>query len=1000
MKTAIIHISDFHIKETDNLIYEKINKMVSALNVIGSVDKYIIIFTGDLAHSGKINEYKKANKITGFLYNKIKEISKDNMVDFYMVPGNHDMVLNESSRKCDDILKYYKNKIINQKLEDEIELFDNFYNESKIRMSSKKDKIIDKIIIESGKLRIQLNLINSAFFSTLEPNDKEIHFFPLDRIDSLDCLENLNITVMHHTYESYHESCKNALEKKIYESTDLLLTGHNHFSQTKTISINGQANLIESCGGEINFHDQFSQDKFNTIVIENDNLICEGYSFIWDGHKNMFFHEKILPATSLKRKGELYPIQSYIDELHDDLGNHGKDFTKYFIFPKLTRNNSSNYGDKEEIIDEDEFIKEILSKKMVYIYGKHNAGKTTLLKKLYIDFLEKYVPLKFDILPSMTYKANKFIKNIFEDQYGSDTVKYEKFLQLPKSKKIIFIDNIDLLLKRDHFNVNSFYNILKENFEYIVISTSIKNDNIEDILENELLNDYESNFYEINPFFIKKRSELVKNVCEANNIYNKREINKINNIVDKFIHNNSNLFSLTPSFLVKYIQYFTADNQYEYVKGENYFNKIFEYDLSEALLAGCQKSDLETYFTIYEEISYYMFKNKKDVLPIEDIRKIIETYNNEYGMKLKCDNVIEVGKKAKIIKLNEDYNIFFINKNHLAYFIAKRLFSITQNEGNYDDVHYVLKNICFSINSNIIMFYIYLSNSINVINKLYDYIKDILDDIESLDLDTLNIPFLKKKEVTEIELPSEQDREEAETNIEKAEQQVYETEELTALGIFDYDESESENFTNKINRSFTYLEMICKSIPSFYSKLKLDMKNKFKQAVYLYPEKLAYVGLVPINNSFEQICDWFMNRIEEEKTKDENLKKMSRENVEAFLQNYGIAITLSLFDHFAEMCSTSLTLDFMTSGEYKKSTNKLQRLMMLELEAPLEKFIKEAENMMKETNDLLIKHMVRLIVRKHLFSNKSLAYNDKQTIANKFFNNKYRKEYLLKDLNE
>ena len=159
MKTALIHISDFHIKEQDHFIKNKIDKMISALNVLGQIDKYIIIFSGDLANSGKINEYKKSKFITGNLLYGIKKISNNEKVEFFMVPGNHDMILKKNSRKCEDILSYYEDKKIDEMMENEIHLFDNFYKESNVRMSNKKDKIVDSHFINSGKIKIQVNAI-------------------------------------------------------------------------------------------------------------------------------------------------------------------------------------------------------------------------------------------------------------------------------------------------------------------------------------------------------------------------------------------------------------------------------------------------------------------------------------------------------------------------------------------------------------------------------------------------------------------------------------------------------------------------------------------------------------------------------------------------------------------------------------------------------------------------------------------------------------------------
>lgn len=44
MKIAILHLSDFHIKEGDRFLIEKINGIISSLNILGTVDDYIIVF--------------------------------------------------------------------------------------------------------------------------------------------------------------------------------------------------------------------------------------------------------------------------------------------------------------------------------------------------------------------------------------------------------------------------------------------------------------------------------------------------------------------------------------------------------------------------------------------------------------------------------------------------------------------------------------------------------------------------------------------------------------------------------------------------------------------------------------------------------------------------------------------------------------------------------------------------------------------------------------------
>lgn len=995
MKTAILHISDFHIKENKNIRFEKIDKMINSLNVLGKVDKFIIIFSGDLAYSGKINEYKNANTITGKIFNQIKNISNGEEVVFLMVPGNHDMILESSYRKCDDILNYYKSGVIYEKLNEEIHLFDNFYKYSKVRMSKNKDKIIDNYFLKSGSIKIQVNLINTAYFSTLKQDDKELHYFPLERLESLSKFADLNITVMHHTTESYNCICKNKLEQKIYLSTDILLTGHNHFSQTKQVSINGNKNLLESCGGEIDFYNFNSNDVFNVLVLDNETLMCNGYSFTWNENENIFKHELILANYKIKKYNELSPLDDYVNNLHNDQGNRGKDFTKYFIFPKLTKKNSSDYCINIDFTLENEFIEEIIKNKKIVILGKNYSGKTILLKKLYLSFVESYIPLFFDVFPSMKIDFKNFIRKLFIDQYGEDEIKYEKFLQTPKEKKIIFIDNIDFLVNCKHNRIDEFYKILSENFEFIVVTATSLKTTISEKIKKIFFNEDDFNEYEINPFFLKKRNELITNICIANNINDQKDIEKINNIIDTLYRNNNGLFTLNPSFLIKYTQYFTMDNQYEYVKGEQCFNKIFESEIYEALLTGCSKDELEEYFTIFEFVAYAMFKGKKDTLEISEIKNIVAEYNENYGMSLKSKSVIEVGEKSKIIIQTDDCGYYFANKNYLAYFIAKRLFFMYQTDGISNDVKHALKNICFGINSNIIMFYIYLSNNVNTIYNLNDEIETILCDTDPLDLDDLNIPLLKRRDFSNVNAPTNEEQEQTDRALEKKEQMIYENENMQALGIFDYDESTVDYFDNRISRAIAYLEIVCKSIPSYYSKIPLQKKEKLKEAVYKYPEKIAYSMLAILDENCDEICIALLNYANYNNIKKENGKVFEIEDCVTFLQQFAIATVLVLFDHFSEMCITKTTFQFMVSNDSSKSTNKLQKTLMLAKEAPADDFINQTKNIFNKSDNVLFKHMIKLIMKKYLYEHKSLEHRYKQSIFDIFLPGATKKKYLL-----
>lgn len=71
MKILLIHLSDAHLKDKTYIDEKIINAQVQAINSLGKFDKCCIVFSGDLAHSGQENEYKKAKFYLGNLWRKL-----------------------------------------------------------------------------------------------------------------------------------------------------------------------------------------------------------------------------------------------------------------------------------------------------------------------------------------------------------------------------------------------------------------------------------------------------------------------------------------------------------------------------------------------------------------------------------------------------------------------------------------------------------------------------------------------------------------------------------------------------------------------------------------------------------------------------------------------------------------------------------------------------------------------------------------------------------------
>src|ERR1700752_3803142 len=110
MTASVIHISDIHIKSNygDNPILKKQDKIFESVrNVLAGSNAIVIAVTGDIAFSGKKEEYALAKDFFSGLVNKIKEYTKvETHIGF--IPGNHDCNFSDDQTIRDIVIKQTK----------------------------------------------------------------------------------------------------------------------------------------------------------------------------------------------------------------------------------------------------------------------------------------------------------------------------------------------------------------------------------------------------------------------------------------------------------------------------------------------------------------------------------------------------------------------------------------------------------------------------------------------------------------------------------------------------------------------------------------------------------------------------------------------------------------------------------------------------------------------------------------------------------------------------
>ena len=287
MKILFLHLSDAHFREDTKFREININAMVNALKQIDKFDECIIVFSGDIAHSGEVNQYKTAGGFIGTLINQIKTAYlPDKRLTTLIAPGNHDNLAANPDRGIEELKSYYSSpKVTNDKFYAELSQLKNFYDFAGRNFCFQKGKIVEVRKLTFGKFVIKVNLINTAPFSLLcdGNEDKGLHYLPQREIDKLDfeMQENYTLSIIHHSPEWFSDGSKQKLYNKLYETSDLIFAGHEHFSLSETKTVNGKFNVDVSSG--LALYGTKTEHGFNTLILDTEKRTLIGHKFVYNG---------------------------------------------------------------------------------------------------------------------------------------------------------------------------------------------------------------------------------------------------------------------------------------------------------------------------------------------------------------------------------------------------------------------------------------------------------------------------------------------------------------------------------------------------------------------------------------------------------------------------------------------------------------------------------------------------------------------------------------------
>lgn len=999
MKLLILHLSDIHFTVEKNYDKNKVSAIVATLNSYAKgIEHVLFIVSGDLAFSGTKQETRIVVRFFQDL--RVAVINRYNIQDirFAVVPGNHDVNYNLGDDGRDGLEEIEKDELYNQEIPKELEKQEQFYDAFKRFGCFPNKNLLHQKTMSYGDIKIQINLINTAVFSSLS-NDQGFHYLPQKDINRLSNRNDADFvfSVMHHPHHWYTSRCKKELEEALYSGSDLIFVGHEHFESDMTIKKDSSTVNIFAAG-ELCNKGCWGNSEFHIALLDMETRDYSSHKYRLN--EKCGIYEEIGETRNLILTGDRYNSSGftvtdgfYNANFNVDKHYISKSFMDYFVFPLLEEipNDKQNNSVTRDIKTMADFLSRLKTEPKVVITGMVESGKTVLTKALFLE-LSKVIPTI--ILHGSDVRKNnyeKIIRNAFEDIYGSDSTIYEAFRQTPSESKGIIIDNFDAI---DGVYKDGFADFLYDNFG-VIIETVI--DEIDLNIENRLKKRKNNKDYlqlRLCPFFSDKRKQLVTKVVDIIGNDGQSKDSIINNLCDALTRQKS-LYNWNPDFIVQFTKYF-YNNIGDSTKNDgNVFSKVFENSLISLIkpFAGKQVT-VDKMFAILDKIAYQIYTNREYPIQTTRISEVIDDYNRVFDSEVNAVKMLSSLVSAKILKEAEGGYLFY-ERSYLAYFTAREIRKQIY-DGDFEMIQHVMEYSYMNLNADILLFVTYITENRNIIMRLMELAESTVSKWDEFSLSPVNIPYLTGHAYELIKPVEEGDREKEEKR--HIEQERVESASLTLANdssIFD-GESDELNFFQEMMRSISLMITLARALPSFEHLLEKDNKDKCVELIYTMPLRIFYIWASQVDEIRSEIVQMIKDFHEWEYRNDStDYIPLTDDKALVTLRWESISLLLELMHAPIVYSTRENTWRFLDRFDYKDaSTYSIEHLMGIAQRDAVDAFSSEAERLVEDKTPLT-RIMVQRVARDFMVNSNKITMSETQRLNQKLFNGQIKQSVLL-----
>lgn len=775
MDLIITQLTDIHIKQESDLdnLLQRTGSIVGAIfEVVRNVKETMLLIcvTGDIAFSGTEEQYILAELFFDDIYEKITNRYQEIYVQFVFIPGNHDCDFTSKENKARATIIQSGEADMNDNITMEIctsiqtNYFDfvSYYEEKRLAYPNRKNSIFTQNVIinrQLGKYNIKLQCLNTAWCSSLYEK-KDMPFSVPKGIEKKE-EDDIVITLMHHGENWFGWQGTENWEKYHKENSDVVLIGHDHYSQfVQKTNYDSTTNYFIK-GNQLYSTEEPDQSGFNIFKVNLDDNIEFFYTYSWNGklferiidskarpfERNRYSKYRISIARELKEK---------LEDIEIDISSKYKSpllLSDIYVFPPLKGENLNNSSKTKLYRGQKSILSIIQSKKKVLLNGDKEYGKTALLKRLFMIFYGmELFPVFIDVnkIRSADESAvNTLIREAYKSSYCNLNI--DEVMQMENEKKVCLLDDFDKTILGDK-SLKSFLEYINMQFDIVILTENNRN-SMADVAKNLETNDFvNSTFYEleitelrrygkskiVDKWLLLEDSEQDINSLEFDAKRREKMIQVQNVLKNGYFRNTPLEFLLVLSY-IENSEAMNADySRFSYVYDcliREKINDISDKDSQVAL----------AYRTMLEILAYNLYlKDEGTTFNEQYILESLANYNENYP-RLKGTSVKIIQKLVQYKILEERNDRYKFKYDYMYYYFAgSYIVEVLSPDERNKKTDEILSNLKSEKNYNIGLFMAYSVNPQHeILPKLQSISAELLSEYEDFKYEDQK-DFLKK----------------------------------------------------------------------------------------------------------------------------------------------------------------------------------------------------------------------------------------------------------------